>query len=87
MRIREQQLTGRVRLLGSLSPLNVLARGYAIAFDQNEKAVTDSAAVQPGDRLHIRLARGELAAKVIEAAKEKSDEKTTDAGAGDATAG
>lgn len=87
LRIREQQLTGRVRLLGSLSPLNVLARGYAIAFDQNEKAVTDSAAVQPGDRLHIRLARGELAAKVIEAAKEKSDEKTTDAGAGDATAG
>lgn len=46
--------------LDSLSPLAVLARGYSIAFDENGDAIKDAADVARGERIRIRLARGEL---------------------------
>ena len=42
--------------LGALNPLNVLARGYAAAFDDDGKPVTRAAALSAGQNLHIRFA-------------------------------
>jgi exodeoxyribonuclease VII large subunit len=46
--------------LDSLSPLAVLARGYAIAFDANGAVIKRAADVGAGERIRIRLAEGEL---------------------------
>jgi len=47
--------------LESLSPLAVLARGYAVCWNAERTAVVrDAASVSPGDRVHVRLDRGEL---------------------------
>ncbi len=62
---------GRLRLAGSrldaLSPLAVLARGYAIVTREGEtRPLTDSAAVGVGDGLDIRLHRGRIRGEVRE---------------------
>ena len=44
--------------LDVVSPLATLQRGYAIVTDAAGHVVTDAAAVQTGDVLHARLARG-----------------------------
>lgn len=49
--------------LDALSPLAVLGRGYAIAFD-GERVVRDAAAMAPGDALRLRLHRGALSCTV-----------------------
>jgi exodeoxyribonuclease VII large subunit len=46
--------------LDSLSPLAVLARGYAIAFDEGGAVIKRAADVGPGGRVRVRLADGEL---------------------------
>jgi exodeoxyribonuclease VII large subunit len=52
--------------LEALSPLRVLARGYAVVTRQRESApLTDAARVAAGDRLGIRLARGRIRARVV----------------------
>jgi exodeoxyribonuclease VII large subunit len=53
--------------LDSLSPLAVLGRGYAIARRAADgRIVRDPAEVRPGDRLRVRVARGEIAARVAD---------------------
>jgi len=64
---RFRALAGR---LESLSPLGVLARGYALCWDeQHQKLVRAASAVAPGDRVRVTLAEGELGCVV-----ERSDE-------------
>ncbi|HKS40896.1 MAG TPA: exodeoxyribonuclease VII large subunit, partial [Blastocatellia bacterium] len=46
--------------LDSLSPLAVLARGYAIAFDQNGQIIKRADDVSQGERVRIRVADGEM---------------------------
>jgi exodeoxyribonuclease VII large subunit len=47
--------------LDSLSPLAVLGRGYAVAWNADRTAIIrDAATVAEGDRIHVRLERGEL---------------------------
>jgi len=46
--------------LDSLSPLGVLARGYAIAFDRQGRVIKRSADVRSGDRMRIRVSEGEI---------------------------
>ena len=46
--------------LDSLSPLAVLARGYAIAFDQNGQIIKRADDVSKGERVRIRVADGEM---------------------------
>jgi exodeoxyribonuclease VII large subunit len=51
--------------LDSLSPLAVLGRGYAVAWNAEKTHVLrDAAAVAPGDTIRVTLARGELACDV-----------------------
>jgi exodeoxyribonuclease VII large subunit len=62
---RQHQAAGRVRecagRLESLSPLAVLARGYAVAWDgSRSRVLRDAADLRPGDRITVTLARGEL---------------------------
>ena len=59
---RARQLTGR---LDALSPLEVLARGYAVCWNADRTAIIrSSAAAAPGARVHVTLADGELQCRV-----------------------
>jgi exodeoxyribonuclease VII large subunit len=46
--------------LEALSPLSVLARGYALAFTGQGQIIKDADTVQKGERFRIRLAKGEI---------------------------
>ena len=62
----DARLRGAAARLESLSPLGVLARGYAVCWNADRTAIVrDAASVAPGDRVHVTLERGELDCKVI----------------------
>jgi exodeoxyribonuclease VII large subunit len=64
----ESRLRASAGRLEGLSPLGVLARGYAVCWaDDRTRIVRDAAAVAPGDRVQITLERGELGCTVTEA--------------------
>jgi exodeoxyribonuclease VII large subunit len=53
--------------LDNLSPLAVLARGYAVCWDATRtRVIRDAASVEPGDNVRVTLARGELGCRVEE---------------------
>jgi len=57
----DARLRGAAARLESLSPLAVLARGYAVCWNEDRTAIIrDAAAVERGDRVHVKLERGEL---------------------------
>ncbi len=57
----ESRLFSLAGRLENLSPLAVLARGYAVCWNADRTAIIRSAAVvAPGDRVHVRLHDGEL---------------------------
>jgi exodeoxyribonuclease VII large subunit len=60
-----RSLEGQHARLCDLSPLTVLARGYAIALDEAGRAVTDVATLRPGDRLELRVHRGRTQVSVL----------------------
>ena len=62
---RRHSADGRLRSaaarLESLSPLAVLARGYAVCWNEERtRVIRDAAAVEPGERVTVTLDRGEL---------------------------
>ena len=62
---RDRQLRGDVQKLELLSPLAVLARGYAVAYREGSKrALRSASAVRIGDRVRVRLDEGEIATVV-----------------------
>ena len=63
---RSAQLQSLLAQLGDLSPLNVLERGYALAYGPDGRLLRDAAQVSLGDQLRVRLARGRLTAEVKE---------------------
>jgi exodeoxyribonuclease VII large subunit len=55
-----EQLSIAAGKLGSLSPLAVLGRGYAIAFDAEGRVIKRSDDVAPGERIKVKVAEGEM---------------------------
>jgi exodeoxyribonuclease VII large subunit len=71
--LANEKLSVAAGRLEALSPLRVLARGYAVVTREGETApVTDAARVAAGDGLQIRLARGRVHTRV--ASTEVDDE-------------
>jgi exodeoxyribonuclease VII large subunit len=68
---RLRTLAGR---LENLSPLAVLARGYAVCWNAEKTAIVRHAAtVSPGDRVHVTLHEGELDCEVRATERHGSD--------------
>jgi len=65
-----ENLTGK---LDSLSPLAVLARGYAVCQTMDHTVVTDAAQVSCGDRVSVRLKSGRLICQVEEGRADDSE--------------
>lgn len=63
------ELAGR---LESLSPLNVLARGYSLTRTPDGRVLRDANEVQPGDVVVSRLSRGEIVSQVEQTRPEES---------------
>jgi len=57
-------LDRRTASLEALSPLAILNRGYALVFDAEGGLVKDAAALNPGDEMSARVARGRVRARV-----------------------
>ena len=69
VRRRRDRATSTLRTLAgrldSLSPLAVLGRGYAVAWNADKtRILRDASAVGTGDTVHVTLRRGELACEV-----------------------
>ena len=74
--IGEKQLQFSVQdqKLKALSPLAVLQRGFAIVHHQpSGKVLRQASLVKPDDQLRIRLAQGEITARVDQRKKDKKD--------------
>lgn len=73
--ITTQQQHSRERLallmqsLHNLSPLNILDRGYAVAFDEQQHIIRNSQDVPVGARIHVRLGEGKLHCDVVRRSK------------------
>lgn len=59
--------------LDSLSPLSVLSRGYSITQSENGEPVRDAATLSKGDRVSIRLQKGQVQASVDAVEPEDED--------------
>ncbi|MFW5738686.1 MAG: exodeoxyribonuclease VII large subunit [Spirochaetota bacterium] len=67
------------RELASVSPMKIVARGYAIARDSGGRILTDASAVHPNDAISVQLSAGELDAVVTSARPAQSESgRTTD---------
>jgi exodeoxyribonuclease VII large subunit len=81
--MRNQLLQNKVRLermgraLEALSPLAILARGYALVFDEAGQLVKDAARLTPGDPIKARVAQGEIRAVVTKSTPDKVRRKKT----------
>jgi exodeoxyribonuclease VII large subunit len=61
----ESRLTSLAGRLENLSPLAVLARGYAVCWNEDRTAIVRRAStVSPGDRVHVTLHEGEIECEV-----------------------
>ncbi|MCR5090191.1 MAG: exodeoxyribonuclease VII large subunit [Oscillospiraceae bacterium] len=68
----KNQLGRQAAALDAMSPLKVLARGYALVSDREDRLVRSVAALSVGDRLHLQLADGTADCRV-EARREKEN--------------
>jgi exodeoxyribonuclease VII large subunit len=62
--LANERLAGLAGQLETLSPLNVLARGYSLTHADDGRLVRAAAEVRPGDRLTTRVASGEIVSRV-----------------------
>ncbi len=61
---KKQKLKSLMAILGSLSPLNVLERGYAITTDETDKVIVDAKKLKKEQMVKIRLFKGSAELKV-----------------------
>ncbi len=71
---KRTRLAQNASALDAMSPLKVLARGYAIAEREDGRVLRSRKEAAPGERLHLRLADGALLCQVQE------EEETTHGG-------
>ncbi|MBT5869512.1 MAG: exodeoxyribonuclease VII large subunit, partial [Nitrospinaceae bacterium] len=57
--LRKERFEGFLKNLNAVNPLAILERGYSIC-SKDEKSLKSSAGVKPGDKVEIRLSKGEL---------------------------
>jgi exodeoxyribonuclease VII large subunit len=57
---RNERISLAAGKLDSLSPLGVLSRGYAIAFDGHGRVIKRAADVNPGEKVRVRVSDGEM---------------------------
>lgn len=55
-----QDLSSAAARLHDLSPLGILARGYAVCYEESGAIARSAAGVAPGARVRVRLAEGQL---------------------------
>ena len=78
MQQARQRLEGLAARLDSLSPLNVLGRGYSLTRKAGEKVVLrDARQARPGDCLVTHLRRGRLISRVEQVELDPADGSTT----------
>jgi len=65
LRQSERDLQGKIAELNAVSPLATLARGYAIVKDKKGIVTTNAAALAVGDKISVRLHKGEFSAQVL----------------------
>jgi exodeoxyribonuclease VII large subunit len=74
----DRRLRAAAARLDSLSPLAVLARGYAVCWTDDRTAIVrDAARMAPGARVRITLERGELACDVRETHHDRPGEPSS----------
>ncbi|SMF58099.1 Exodeoxyribonuclease VII large subunit [Alteromonadaceae bacterium Bs31] len=64
LKLRKAGLAKAVDTLQAVSPLNTLARGYAIVSDSSGKVVAETSKIAVGDAINIKLAKSTIDAKV-----------------------
>ena len=64
IRRNREALISLAARLESLSPLQVLTRGYSVTQTATGEVLSDATQVQLGDPIRTRLARGELISRV-----------------------
>jgi exodeoxyribonuclease VII large subunit len=74
---RHRALEGFAGKLGSLSPLSVLDRGYALARRSDGHLVTGAQSLAPGDALSVRFRDGEVETRVQAVRKEEPEDPKT----------
>jgi exodeoxyribonuclease VII large subunit len=60
LEMRSERVSLAAGKLDSLSPLGVLARGYAIAFDSERRVIKRASDVASGQQVHVRVSDGEM---------------------------
>lgn len=66
LKLRQSEFNLAVEKLSSLSPLNILSRGYSITFKIPEEAIIKEAKViKVGDKIKTRLHKGEILSQVL----------------------
>jgi exodeoxyribonuclease VII large subunit len=64
LRVRAERVSRLATQLEERSPLRVLERGYAVAYDSRGNVLRDAGQVEIGDAVSIQLARGKLTTEV-----------------------
>ncbi len=73
----ERRLTNLSGLLESYSTEHVLARGFAIVRNEQDKPITSAKGTRPGDKIKIQFARKEKVDAVVSGSGPKSTRKVT----------
>lgn len=74
MKTSSAQLAATIRHLDALSPLKVMARGYSLVYDEQEKRLIKSVGeVSPGDQVNIKVNDGKLVCRVSEVKEDMRD--------------
>ncbi|MDD4938725.1 MAG: exodeoxyribonuclease VII large subunit [Candidatus Omnitrophica bacterium] len=75
LKLRQAEFNGAIEKLESLSPLNILGRGYSITFKMPQgQVIKDVSLLKTGDTVKTRLHKGEILSKIMEVNKNGRDE-------------